>query len=345
MYSSPLYIPIKYNRRYGRAYDNAGWRGVLYITYSSSLDDSVDYPLVDTSEYSGPGYLGYLFYMIYDMNIMYRVYREVASKLFRRDLDGIHSRLRSKYHYIRRALKDMFTSYELTFMDMYGWDINKFLSRLVNVSFMYEVPNDLYAREFRRVWAILNDSRLNYDFTTEKYMKIISLLMRFGIGISLYHRLRLIEYSSFFYYGREVISDIDFESIIDGYEIFHRLASLYGMEYLIERDLYPHRYSLILSRGLLELGGGGDVIFKGFSCVFPTMARHLPQIYRAKYTPNIVKDTLMPICRICRSLLASFIISKGYGVAISDHSVSGSNCKIVFNIYREEVGGRESELT
>ena len=343
LYSSPLYIPIKYSRKYGRAYDNGGWRGVLYTTYSSSLEDTVDYPIFDTAEYRGPGYLGYIFYMIYDMNLMYRVYREIASRLLRRDLDDIHSRLRSKHHYIRRAFKDMFTSYELSFMNMYGWDINRFLSRIVNLSFMYEVPNDMYSREFKRIWHLVNDSRLNYDFPTEYYMKILTVLMRFGIGISLYHRLRLLEYSSFFYYGREVLNGIDFDTVIDGYEIFISMARYYGMEYLIERDLYPHRYSVILSKGFLELGGGNDVVFKGYSCIFPTIARHLPDIYRTRYNVNMVRKTLMPICKICRSLLSSFIVSKGYGVSVSNHSVSGSNCEIVFTIYKEEVGGREYE--
>ena len=347
LYYSPIYIPITYSRRYGRAFDNSGWRGVVYLTYASSLDDTYDYPYYESIEFNGPGYLGYLFYMIYDMNVMYQVYSRISEKLGTGRLEKVRNRLRSRIPYIRRAFQEFFTGFEIEFMKEYGWNLRNFLSRIISLNFEKEVRDDYYVKEFEVFNRVLMDNRLKYNFTQEMFHKIYRRLIRFGIGISLSHRLRLLEYTSFFYYARDVLNGYEYDDLVDGYELFHTLSERYGLNYLVDKGLYPHRYSIIVWRGRLELSSTNtsDIMFIGDSCIFPLLANRIPSMYRSVYSVGDIRDTLMPICRICRSLLSSFIVSRGYRVDISDHRVRNGQCRIIYTIYREDIKRYESEAS
>ncbi len=347
LYYSPIYIPISYSRRYGRAFDNAGWRGVVYLTYASSLNDAFDYPYYESIEFNGPGYLGYLFYMIYDMNVMYHVYNRISEMLLRSDLDRVRNRLKSRLPYLRRAFQELFTRFELQFMKEYDWNFQRFLSRIISLNFEKEVRNEYYIKEFELFNRVLLDGRHKYSFTQEAFQKIVRRLMRFGIGVSLNHRLRLLEYISFFYYARDILNGYEYEDLVDGYELFNSLSERYGLYYLVDRGLYPHRYNVIVWRSRLELGGpkSNDITFTGDSCIFPLFVHRIPQIYRSSYDARDIRDTLMPICKVCRSLLGRFIVSRGYNVSIADHRVRNSQCRIVYTVYREGLRGFESEAT
>ncbi len=347
LYYSPIYIPIAYSRRYGRAYDNAGWRGVMYLTYASSIDDAFDYPYYDSFEFNGPGYLGYLFYMIYDMNVMYNVYLKISESLLRSDLDRIRSRMKSRLPYLRKAFQELFTRYELSFMKEFDWNLSRFLSRMIYITFEKEVKNDYYIREFKAINTYLSNTTLKYNFTQEAFQKFLRRIIRFGIGISLAHRIRLMEYVSFFYYARDVLNGYEYEDLINGYKLFNYLSDKYCFDFLIDKGLYPHRYNVIVWKSRLELGGksSSEITFYGDSCIFPLFVNRIPSIYRTSYKAGDIMKTLMPICKVCRSLLGSFIVSKGFNVSISDHRVRNSQCRIVYSVYREGLHGVESEFT
>ncbi len=298
-FPSYIYIPLEYERRFNRSFDDGGWRGVRYEAfYSSILRPAFTYSV---ESFDGPGYIGYLFFMVYDMVLETRVYKVLTNR-YGVGYDALSTvkRLRPR---LVRGIRGNLTQLEISFMKRYGVDINGIL-RSMSIA-MFNQPLDIqYLRQqFRMVvTSLLNESSW-YRMGTEHFIKTLNRLMRLGITISMQHSIRSIEYMIFLSKVSRSVDEYQLYEDVAPLDLFMELANRMDMAYLVENDLFRYRMEVYTTRPVYRFE---DRLLKGElgRCKYFMMARRVSESYRSIG----LADMLRLNCKLCSYSIGSFLM-------------------------------------
>jgi len=298
-FSSYIYLPLEYERRFNRSFSYGGWRGVLYESFYSSL---LRIPFTYTLEsFDGPGYLGYLFFMVYDMVLIHNVYKAINVETgLGRDGDSFVRRFRPR---IIRSLRGSFTQLELEFMRRYGVDINSLLRGVGLSSFNYPIDIHHLRLQFKSIVSSITDESSWYRMDSQHFIRILSRLMRMGISLSIQHVYRYMEHLLFLSKIDDYIESYDFIPSISPIELYYRLARRLGMDYLVENDLYRYRMELFTTSPVYRMDGDllrGDL----GRCKYILIAGRLANIYKSRDISRFLRIN----CKLCSYTLGSYIM-------------------------------------
>jgi len=318
-FSSVLYLPLEYGRRYERAYADAGWRGVLYESfYSSVVEMPVSY---DPEVCAGPGYLGYLFFMVYDTYLMSRVYAKVSEALPRSSTQ--QAGLRRARIRISRLLREMLSDIEIKMLDRYGIRRSRVLEALNISSFRSPPDRQTMARYFRDVVRLIENSYVGGG-GGGRFYTVLRVLMDLGVTISLGHVSRRLEFMLYMdMASRYVEVDGLYDALGPG-ELMAELARDFGMTYLLDRGLLTHyreiySYPYWVGRDASE----GGYVVKSY-CRYPRMASLLSRIVGR----DVAGGGLRYVCRLCVETMLRDL-SPSRLVAGTSVSFRGSRCRIL----------------
>ncbi len=317
-FSSVLYLPLEYGRRYERAYVDVGWRGVVYESFYSSV---VEMPITyDPSSYAGPGYLGYLFFMVYDTYLINRVYSKVSEHVPRGAVP--QARLRRARIRISRLLREMLSDIEIRMLDRYGIKRGRVMEILNMSSFRSPPDRQTMARYFRDVVRLVETGYMGGG-DDGSFHSLLRRLMDLGVTVSLGHISRRLEFMLYM----DMVSDyVDGYSLYDAvrpWDLMVELARDFGMSYLVEMGLLNHYreiYAYLYWAGS-DASEGGYVV-KSY-CRYPRMARLLSRAVDR----NVASGGLRQVCRLCVEMMIRDALSRAVASGISV-TFKGGRCRI-----------------
>jgi len=332
-----LKIPMKFERRMKRIVEKGDIKELYRILYESSLDEG-----------EGPGYMGYLFYVLYFTQLIQAYYKYINKNLSLTSRENLRRSYIGKIHIIRKGYISIFSNYEKKFMKSYNidseWIKNKILSRRLDT----KIDNYYYSIYFKQVRRFIEKYKYGFNLDYERLYRLYISLVKLGIELFLIYSWTVYLYSHIFHFLR---NNEDLENIYkiaeeEGvprklFNILVKMAKTYGYDsdWVINTIKYIPLIFSVNSK--VEYSSKSDSIKINIEIMgawMPNILLYTFMSFGVKIKALELRDAQRPMCRICR-LFWIGIYSSLYGseIKVLDHTYKYNKgiCRISLEAIKE----------
>jgi hypothetical protein len=330
-----LRVPMKFEKEFGDAWESRDYKRILHIFEGHSLNGG-----------EGPGYRGYLFYSLYEINLATARYRSLSENLSYYGKEYLKKSYIKSIKSLRRSFIHMLSIREQRFMARYGlneeWLRVKILSRTPSMrveNYYYKVLLDDISRLIGEGARRSNNGKVREGMRSSIKMGIeLSLLLAWFLFLNIY-ALKMVEKLL----DRDEVERIYMESCYGeaSIKLLYKLSGYFSIGLSNALRFFPHKLHThsISSYGSVKRGAE-SILWMGFveRCWSHVFLLHL------RKSGLIEDDSIGLVCEVCmvswRSLY-KYVRSGFSEVEVSNGSKGKMVCVIRINAH---VGSNENRV-